>query len=58
MAKRIVIADDSAANLMSATHQTTLEAVFRQLTNAASVEPGVILDLTFTGHNGRQLLAA
>jgi threonylcarbamoyladenosine tRNA methylthiotransferase MtaB len=25
---------------------------------AASVEPGVILDLTFTGHNGRQLLAA
>jgi threonylcarbamoyladenosine tRNA methylthiotransferase MtaB len=24
----------------------------------ASIKPGVILDLTFAGHNGRQLLAA
>ena len=31
---------------------------FTQVRLSAPVEPGVILDLTVTGHNGRQLLAA
>jgi threonylcarbamoyladenosine tRNA methylthiotransferase MtaB len=31
---------------------------FTQIRLAAPVEPGVILDLTVAGHDGRQLLAA
>jgi threonylcarbamoyladenosine tRNA methylthiotransferase MtaB len=31
---------------------------FTQMRFAAPIEPGVIVDVTVTGHDGRQLLAA
>jgi ABC-2 type transport system ATP-binding protein len=36
-----LIADGSAESLKASTHQVTLEDVFRQLTGAASVNPGI-----------------
>jgi len=36
-----LIADGSAESLKASTNQSTLEDVFRQLTDSASVDPGV-----------------